>query len=455
MRDRRRVTVTAPGEVRYARAAGGVDIAYTVFGEGALDVVVAFGFVTHLDLEWRFPWFQQLQVLAAACRIIVFDKRGTGLSDRSLGYGSLEERSDDIRAVMDAAGSRRAVVFGVSEAGPMALLFAATYPDRAQALILYGAGARALAAPDYPIGFSREWANTFIAMMKRDWGSGRAYGAHIQHPADAIEATRFLAQYERSSCTPQVVEEIERRNFEIDVRAILPTISVPTLVMHCARDPLVPVEFGRYLGDHIPSARYVEVDGDFHGSWRSEDLAKLALPMFEFLGALGLEEQRLPASRALATILFIDIVGSTTLAAEMGDRAWTELLDKHDAMRGEVVTECGGRIVQTSGDGFLATFGGPSPAIDAARAIRARAAGLDLEIRAGVHTGEIEIRGADVGGIGVHIGARIAALAQPDEILVSRTVKDLINGSGIDLVDRGSHALKGVPDEWQVYAVET
>lgn len=447
--------MTAPGEVRYTRAAGGVDIAYTVFGEGPFDLVVAFGFVTHLDLQWQFPWFQALQALGGACRVIIFDKRGTGLSDRSLGYGSLEERSDDIRAVMDAAGSRRGVIYGVSEAGPMALLFAATYPDRAQALVLYGTGARALTAPDYPIGFSREWADTFIELMKREWGTGRAFGAHIQHPPDPVEATRFLAQYERSACTPQMVAEIEQRNFEIDVRAILPTISIPTLVMHCTKDPLIPVEFGRYLGQHIPGARYAEIDGDFHGSWRTEDLAKLAPPMFDFLGTLGLEEPRRPAGRALATVLFIDIVGSTTLAAKMGDRAWRELLDKHDAMSAEGVAEWGGRIVQTSGDGFLATFDGPSAGIEAARAIRKRAGAYGIDVRAGVHTGEIELRGADVGGIGVHIGARIAAVAQPGEILVSRTVRDLITGSGIGLLDRGSHKLKGVPEEWQVYAVQT
>jgi class 3 adenylate cyclase len=252
-----------------------------------------------------------------------------------------------------------------------------------------------------------------------------------------------------------MVAEIEQRNFEIDVRAILPTISTPTLVTHCTDDPLVPVELGRYLGQHIPGARYAEIDGDFHGSWRTEDLAKLASPMFDFLSTLGLEEPRRPASRALATVLFIDIVSSTSLAADMGDRAWRELLDKHDAMRADAVAEWGGRIVQTSGDGFLATFAGPSAAIEAARAIRERAGANGIDVRAGVHTGEIELRGADVGGIGVHIGARIAAVAQPGEILISRTVKDLITGSGTALLDRGSHTLKGVPEEWHVYAVET
>jgi class 3 adenylate cyclase len=447
--------VTAPAEVRYARSSGDVDIAYTVFGEGPFDLVVAMGFVTHLDLEWQFPWFQGIRAMGQACRVLVFDKRGTGLSDRSLGYGSLEERSDDIRAVMDAAGSQRAVIYGISEAGPMALLFAATYPDRTQALILYGTWAKAAQAPDYPIGLAPERIDAFIDLVVREWGTGRAFGGiHVQHVPDSADAGRFLAQFERNACTPQMVAEIERRNFEIDVRPILPTISVPTLVMHCAKDPLVPVEAGRYVGEHIPDARYVEIDGDFHGSWRTEDTAKLAPPLLEFLGSIGFEKPPPPATRALATILFTDIVGSTERAAEMGDHAWHEMLDKHDATAADRVAESGGRLVKTTGDGLLATFDRPSAGIEAARAIRNSVAAFDVEIRAGVHTGEVELRGGDVGGIGVHIGARIAALARPGEILVSRTVKDLVTGSGIMLEGRGSHTLKGVPDEWQVYAVE-
>jgi pimeloyl-ACP methyl ester carboxylesterase len=400
------------------------------------------GFVTHLDLEWQFPWFQQIRALGNGCRVIVFDKRGTGLSDRSLGYGSLEERSDDIRAVMDAAGSQQAVLWGVSEAGPMALLFAATHPARVQALILYGTFARPCQAPDYPIGVSPEWAETFIDRMARDWGSGRAFGGvHIQHVPDTTEAAQFLAQFERSACTPQMVTQIERRNFEVDVRSILPTVSAPTLVLHCTGDPLVPVAAGRYLAEHIPGAHHVEIDGDFHASWRTEDMAKLASPIVEFLGSIGFDKQPPRATRALATILFTDIVASTQRAAEMGDPAWRAVLDKHDAAAAERVAESGGRVVKTTGDGLLAMFDGPSAGIQAACAIRESAAALGMEIRVGVHTGEVELRGRDVGGIGVHIGARIAALAAPDEILVSRTVRDLTIGSGIALVDRGTHEL--------------
>jgi class 3 adenylate cyclase/pimeloyl-ACP methyl ester carboxylesterase len=447
--------VTAPAEVRYARASGDVDIAYTVFGEGPFDLVVVMGFVTHLDLEWQFPWFQDIRALGQACRVLVFDKRGTGLSDRSLGYGSLEERTDDIRAVMDAAGSQRAVIYGISESGPMALLFAATYPDRVHALVLYGTFARCIQAPGYPIGVSPEEADAFIDLMAREWGTGRAYGGpHIQHLPDSAEATRFLAQFERGACTPQMVVQIEQRNFEIDVRSILPTISAPSLVMHCTKDPLVPVELGRFLGEHIPGARYVEIDGDFHGSWRTEDMAKLGPPSFEFLGSLGFEQPPRPATRVLATVLFTDIVGSTERAAAMGDRVWRATLDKHDAMVAERVAEAGGRLIKTTGDGVLATFVGPSAGIDAARAIRDRVRVFDVEVRAGVHTGEVELRNGDVGGIGVHIAARIATLAGAGEIFVSRTVKDLVTGSGIALHDRGTHSLKGVPDAWQVYAVD-
>jgi class 3 adenylate cyclase/pimeloyl-ACP methyl ester carboxylesterase len=447
--------VTAPAEVRYARASGDVDIAYTLFGEGAFDLLVAAGFVTHLDLEWRFPWFQGLRAMGRLCRVLVFDKRGTGLSDRSLGFGSLEERSDDIRAVLDAAESERAVIYGVSEGGPLALLFAAAYPEQTQALVLYGTGAKFAQDPGYPIGYSPERVAVFNRMVTRRWGTGQAYGAFMQHPSDPAEAARALAEFERSACTPQMVAQIFERNMEIDVRPILPTISVPTLVMHCNRDPLVPVELGRYLGEHIAGASYVEIDGDFHGSWRTTDMAKLGPPLLAFLGSVGLEKSRPATTRSLATILFTDIVGSTERAAQIGDRAWRELLDRHDVAAAGAVSECGGRLVKTTGDGLLATFDGPSAGIEAARSIRDNSDAIDIVVRAGVHTGEVELRDADVGGIGVHIGARIAALASPGEILVSRTVKDLVTGSDIKLRERGTHSLKGIPDMWQLYAVDT
>ena len=450
---RYRGAVGPPGEVRYARASGNVDIAYTVFGEGTIDLVMAAGFITHLDLQWRFPFFQTLRAVSRWCRVLIFDKRGTGLSDRSLGFGSLEERADDIRAVMDAAGSERAVIYGASEGGPMALLFAATYPQHVQALVLYGSGAKFSAGPDYPIGLSPEQIETFRESI-RPWGNGRCFTQFMQHAPDTAETVRILAEFERNACTPQMVMQIWQRNIDIDVRPILPAISVPTLVMHCRGDPIVPVELGRYLADHIPGARYAEIDGDFHGSWEPAEMARLGPPFAEFLSSIGLEQARPPANRALATILFTDIVGSTGHAVSIGDNAWRELLDRHDALASDMVTQYGGRLVKTTGDGLLASFDRPSAAIETAQAIRENAAVLGLRIRSGVHTGEVELRAEDLGGISVHIGARIAALANPGEILVSRTVKDLVTGSGIGLHNRGEHALRGVAESWQVYSVE-
>jgi class 3 adenylate cyclase/pimeloyl-ACP methyl ester carboxylesterase len=446
--------VTAPGEVRYARASGGIDIAYTVFGEGSIDFVVALGFVTHLDMEWDFPWLRPFRALGRVGRVIVFDKRGTGLSDRSLGFGSLEERSDDIRAVMDAAGSERAVIHGSSESGPMAIFFAAQYPERVDALMLYGTAARFLSAPDYPEGLSPDAAHDIMEMLVRDWGSGRAYGFLARNAKDPSHAERSLAPFERAACTPQMVRQIMERNFEMDVRPILGAISVPTIVVHCSGDPVVPSATGRYLSERIPGARYVEIDGDFHLSWLIEDITKLSPPpVLEFLAGLGIEEPRPPTNRVLATVLFTDIVGSTETVSGVGDRAWHETLDRHDILTDEHVKEQGGRIVKTTGDGVLATFASPSAAIQAARAICQRVVPLGIELRAGVHTGEIELRTDDVGGLGVHIGQRVCALADAGEVLVSSTVRDLVTGSGIEFSARGEHELKGVPGSWKLFAV--
>lgn len=445
--------MVAPGPVRYARAAGDIDIAYTVFGEGPLDIVVIGGFVTHLDLMWDFPWFKPFMGYGRFSRVIAFDKRGTGLSDRSLGFGSLEERSDDIRAVMDASESERAVIFGISEGGPMAIYFAAQYPTRVQGLILYGTAAKFDSGPDYPLGMRPEFTRPFIDAIARDWGAGRAYGAFAQHASDPQRAEQILSSYERNACTPQMARQIMERNLEIDVRPILGTISVPTLVMHCANDPMVPVGLGHYLGEHIRDATFVEIDGDFHASWRPEDQTKFAAPVTQFLSRLGVEPHRPPSDRVLATVLFTDIVGSTERLSGAGDEAWREILDRHDRLAAERVEECGGRLIKTTGDGLLATFGGPSAAIEAARSVREAVAGLSIDIRAGVHTGEVELRDGDVGGIAVHIGARIASLAEPGEVWVSRTVKDLVTGSGVEFDDRREHNLKGVPGTWQLFAL--
>jgi len=447
--------VVASGDIRYARATGDIDIAYTVFGDGPLDMVIIGGFVTHLDLMWDYPWFAPFLGYGRFSRVIAFDKRGTGLSDRSLGFGSLEERSDDIRAVMEAAGSEQAVIFGISEGGPMAIYFAARYPERVQGLILYGTAAKFDAGPDYPDGMRQEFTQPFIDLLADQWGTGRAYGAFAQHPADPARAEKVLATYERSACTPQMARQIMQRNLEIDVRPVLGTISAPTLVLHCTRDPLVPSSLGRYLGDHIPGATHTEIDGDFHASWRTEDNLKFGPPVTAFLATLGVEPPRPPNHRVLATVLFTDIVGSTEHLSGVGDDTWRQILDAHDRLAADRVTECGGNMVKNTGDGMLATFGGPSAALEAAQSVREAMAGLAIEIRAGVHTGEVELRDGDIGGIAVHIGARIASLAGPGEILVSRTVKDLVTGSGLCFEDRHEHDLKGVPGTWELFALTT
>jgi pimeloyl-ACP methyl ester carboxylesterase len=443
--------MTQISEVRYARSSGDIDIAYEVIGDGPMDLVFVSGFISHLDLNWEFPWFNRLFVMDGFARVIAFDKRGTGLSDRSLGFGSFAERTDDIRAVMDAAGVERAALWGVSEGGPLSLLFAATYPERVSRLIVYGSAARFMRAPDYPIGPSPDQIDPVLDYMSRNWGTGRVYSMFIQHPADPVAAERGLARFERNACTPQMVVEIMRSNAQIDVREILPTISVPTLVVHNAGDPLVDVEHGRYLAEKIPGARYVEGTGDFHGSWRDEDMAWIGLQVAQSLGRPVDEPARL--DRVLASVVFTDIVRSTERTAAAGDHGWRALLDRHDEIARREVDRFRGQLVNTTGDGLLATFDSPARGIECARAIQSGVRHLGIDIRAGVHTGEVELRGKDITGLGVVIARRICDLAGEGEVVTSRTVKDLVTASGITFADRGAHALKGVPDEWQLYAV--
>jgi class 3 adenylate cyclase len=447
--------VPAPGDVRYARTSDGIDIAYTVFGAGP-DLLVAPGFVTHLDLMWDLPTFEPVLRFGRSFRVIVLDKRGTGLSDRSLGFGSLEDRTEDIRAVLDAVGSEQAIIYGISESGPMAVYFAASHPERVRALVLYATFARAqLQRTDMATGgvSPRE----FLDAIERDWGTGRSYGRFLSHPPDPAAAERVLARYERSACTPQMTREIMQRNLEIDVSPLLPAVAVPTLVVHCTNDPALSVEHGRYLAAHIRGARFVEVDGDFHGSWRREDVARVGAPVVQFLAEIlgeGTPAEPAVGERELATVLFTDIVASTERAATVGDAAWRAMLDGHEAAAAALVDHASGRLVKTTGDGLLATFRGPSHAVAAARSIQDAALPLGVGVRAGVHTGEIERRGEhDVGGIAVHIAARISALAGPGEILVSRTVRDLAVGSRLEFEDRGTHTLKGIPEAWHLFAV--
>jgi len=416
------------------------------------------GFVTHLDLMWDFPAFKAMLPLAKSFRLIVLDKRGTGLSDRSLGFGSLEERTEDIRAVLDHAGAEQAILYGISESGPLCTYFAATRPERVRGLALYGTVARFDPTLPLPISHGSARARTveeWIDWIGAEWGKGEVYQHFMSSPPDAAAVKRVLARYERSACTPQMAREIMTRNCEMNVEPLLSSIAVPTLVMHCKGDPIVHVEHGRRLAAGIPGAKYVELEGDFHGSWRHEDIASMGIPVARFMAELvgaAAPVARARGEREVATVLFTDIVGSTERAGEIGDAAWHALLDEHDVVAARAVQSAGGSLVKTTGDGVLATFAGPSHAMAAVRELQESAVLLGVSIRAGVHTGEIERRAEDIGGIGVHIAARLADMAASGEVLVSRTTRDMAVGSKIEFADRGTHTLRGVPDLWQVFA---
>jgi pimeloyl-ACP methyl ester carboxylesterase len=438
-------------ETQYAKS-GDVNIAYQVVGDGSLDLVYVSGWVSNLELMWDEPQYERfLRRLASFSRLIVFDKRGTGLSDPvALDHlPTLEQRMDDVRAVMDAVGSERAAVFGNSEGGQMSLLFAATYPERTVALVTQGTFAKRLWSPDYPWAPTPEAREQEIRDIEASWAD---LDVTTLAPSTDDAFRRRLAAYFRRSASPAVGAAFLRMNTQADLRAVLPTIRVPTLVIHRTDDRDVDVEEGRWIAARIPGARYVEVPGIDHVPWvgnQDEVLDEIE----EFLtGARPAPEP----DRVLATVLFTDIAGSTMQAAELGDRRWRALLERHDRLVREEVDRQRGRFVKSLGDGALAVFDGPSRAISSATAIRNRVRDLGLEIRAGLHTGECELLADDdVGGLAVHIGARISGLAGPSEVLVSSTVRDLIVGSGQALTDRGEHDLKGVPGPWRIYAVAT
>jgi len=435
---------------RYARS-GDVHIAYQVVGDGPVDLVYAPGFISHVEMNWESPyWSRVLGRLSRFCRVIVFDKRGTGLSDRVSGWPTLEERMDDIRAVMDAAGSERAVLHGISEGGPMCMVFAALYPERTSALILHGTSPRMAAGPDWPWGYTMEDAAAVLDGMEASWGSGTVLSFFVQGLADDPHAQEATGRFERFAASPGAARQLLEMDFRIDIRTVLPAISAPTLVLHQRGDYVVPIEGGRYLADHIRGARLVEMPGEFHLSARpgDEDEAMDAIEQF-ITGARGQHE----VDRVLTTVLFTDIVGSTERAVALGDLAWRDLLDRHDRIVRREIERFRGREIKTLGDGFLAAFDGPGRAVRCARAITDEARRIGVDVRSGLHSGECEVRGTDLAGIAVHIGARIGGLARPGEVLVSATVKDLVIGSGISFEDRGTHVLKGVPDPWQLYGV--
>jgi class 3 adenylate cyclase len=421
-----------------------------VTGSGPLDLVIVPGFVSHQEAGLRQPAISRsMRRLGSFSRVISFDKPGTGLSDPTKGPSTLEERMDDLVAVLDSVGSERAALFGVSEGAPMSALFAASHPDRTEALVMYGSYAKGIADDDYPWAPVQMQAEMGAEMIEVEWGSGVMIDVYAPSKADDPEFVRWWAQYQRLSASPGMARATAELASEVDIRDVLPAIAVPTLVLHRTGDQLWPVDGARYVAERIPGAKFVECEGDDH---------------FPFVGdtecVFGEVERFLTGSRhvpvterQLLTVLFTDIVDSTKLGAELGDRRWRELLESHDETVREELDRFRGRAVKTTGDGFLATFDGPARAIECARAIAAAVRPLGIEVRAGLHTGECEIRGDDIAGITVNIGARISALAGAGEVLVSGTVKDLVVGSDIDFEERGTHPLKGVPGEWRVFAV--
>jgi pimeloyl-ACP methyl ester carboxylesterase len=440
-------------ETQYARS-GDVNIAYQVVGEGPLDLVYVPGWVSNVELIWDEPAMAHfLERLASFSRLILFDKRGTGLSDRVSNdkLPTLEERMDDVRAVLEEVGSSRAALFGHSEGGNMCVLFAATYPERTSALVTLGSFARRRDPDDdYPWAPTAENREETAQDIERNWGHLRPEDVEYYAPSRLgdDQFVRNLERYLRRSASPGAAAALLRMNSYIDVRDVLPTIRVPTLVLHRTGDHDVDVAEGRYLASKIPGARFVELTGDDH--WISAgNPDEIAGEIESFLTGTRPAEE---LDRVLATVLFTDIVDSTKRAVELGDRRWRQLLNTHDAAVRRELERFRGREVDTAGDGFFATFDGPARAVRCAISIGDAVRELGLDLRAGIHTGECELDGPKVRGIAVHTGARVASLAAPGEVLVSRTVKDLVAGSGLDFVDRGVHELKGVPGEWRLYA---
>ena len=432
-------------ETRYAKS-GEVHIAYQVFGHGAVDLVCVPGFISHLEHDLPEPHIARyFDRLATFARVIVFDKRGTGLSDRELDHPTLEERMDDIRAVMDVVGSSEAAIYGISEGGSLAALFAATYPERCRALVLYGAVEK----------FST-WIKTeaqlqgIFAYFDHAWGTGELCGRVAPSLASDSALRDWFRGHERLGASPSAAMTLMRMNSGIDVRHVLPTIRVPTLVLHRSGDSFVDVAGGRYLGTHIAGARYVELQGNDHLPWIGDAGAVLD-QIEEFLtGSIAIVER----DQVLATVMFVDMVDSTRTAATLGDKAWREVLDRYHRAIAYEISRSRGRIVKSTGDGVLATFDGPARAVRCGLAMRKAVASLGLALKVGLHSGEIELMSNDIGGIAVHVAARVAALAGAGEVLTTSTVKDLVSGSGLCFSHRGSQSLKGVPGEWSIFAVE-
>jgi pimeloyl-ACP methyl ester carboxylesterase len=435
-------------ETRYADS-GGVNIAYQVLGNGPRDLVFVMGFVSNIEVFWEDPTLVRfLTRLASFSRVILFDKRGTGLSDRVADMPSLEVPMDDVRAVMNAVASERATLFGVSEGGPMCALFSATYPSRVSALVMSGSFPLRIKAPDYPWGPTKESARRGTSRCDAN-GADRSALLRAPSMMGDERFSRWWARLLRMSASPAAATSLVRMNKEIDIRYILSAIRVPTLLLHSVREAALPIDGSRYMAERIPGARLVELPGEDHLPWLSDSDAILG-EIEEFLTGVRHADE---PDRILATVLFTDVVGATEKAAALGDRRWRDLLDGHNEVVRRELARFRGREIKTTGDGFFAAFDGPARAVRCACAVSQGMESHGLEVRAGLHKGECELIGDDMGGIAVPIGARIAALAAPGEVLVSSTVKDLVAGSGLRFSDHKMAVLKGVPGEWRLYSV--
>jgi class 3 adenylate cyclase len=438
-------------QTRYVTV-GGADVAYQVFGDGPRDLLVFGGLGSNIEVGWLVPEVSDYSTrLSSVSRVITFDRRGVGASDalpRSA-IPTWEDFTEDAEAVLDAAGSHQAAIFASLETGPMALLFAAMHPDRVDGLILYNTYARYLTADDYPIGFTTEFLDVVVELVQAQWGTPDLFRLVFPSRADDAEFLDRMARLATSSATPRMTAaQWDYLLRQIDARSALPFIHVPTLVLN-SESQFLPLIQGRYLAEHIDGARFVELPGSDLGPW-AENGAKIADEIAEFLTG----ERPVEIDRLLATVLFTDIVDSTGRAASLGDHRWRSLLDDHDRAVRDQLRRYRGREINTTGDGFVASFDGPARAIRCAKDIVKATQNLGVDVRVGLHTGECEVRGDDLGGLAVHIAARVAAAAETVEVLVSSTVKDLVAGSGITFKDRGEHDLKGVPDTWRLYAVQ-
>lgn len=439
-------------DTRYARSADGVRIAYQVLGDQPRDLVLVPGWIFNLEVVWDHPSFEKfMKRLLRNFRVIMFDKRGTGLSDRDAGLSTMDERMDDVRAVMDAAGSQKASLMGWSEGGNIAALFAATNPGRVDTLVLYAAGARYRHAPDYPIGFVEDFLDMGKNILRNHWGEG--LGAYLVAPsrADDENFRKWFGRFERLSVSPGHAEAWLVANMEIDSTEVLKAVKVPTLILHNINDGFIPVEFSRYIAQQIPGSKLVEMTGDDHLFWfHNPDEVVGELENF-IVGARSEDV----SDRVLSTVVFTDIVDSTGQASAVGDARWREVLDNHERIIRENVARFHGKVVEMTGDGVLATFDGPARAVTCAARLEKALSVAGLQIRAGVHTGEIEIRDGHISGLAIHIAARLVDLAEAGEVLASRTVKDLSVGAAIRFQDRGVHTLRGMTEPWRLFAATT